>query len=250
MFELSGKKALVTGGSRGIGRAITTAFWNAGADVAVFVRNVAAAHALCDDLLDGGPDGRKALAYAVDVTESGTVDKFVKKVVEDLGGLDIVVNNAGVTRDNLSLRMTDDQWNDVMNTNLRGAFNVSRASFRALRKSKAGRIINITSVIGLTGNAGQSNYAASKAGLIGLTKSLAREYARRGINVNAIAPGYVKTDLTAHVSEKRLEEIRNATVLGRWGTPEDIAPAVVFLASDEASFITGQVLNVCGGMVL
>ena len=250
MFDLSGKKAFITGGSRGIGRGIVEALWSRGADVAVAARNVEPAQALCDELLKDAGEGRIAKAYSLDITNGDAVESVVKQVVDDLGGLDIVVNNAGVTKDNLAIRMTDEQWNLVVDTNLRGAFNVCRAVFRPLRKSNAGRIINITSVIGLTGNAGQCNYAASKAGLIGLTKSLAREYASRKINVNAIAPGYVRTDMTAEVSPEVLETIRKTTVLERWGTPEDIAPAVVFLASDEASFITGQTLNVCGGFVI
>lgn len=250
MLDLSGKKALVTGGARGIGKAISQALWRAGANVAVFGRNEAAARDFCRSLSNGAANGRAAAAYRVDVTDGSAVAAAVKQVGKDFGGLDIVVNNAGVARDNLSIRMTEDEWDEVLNTNLRGAFQVCRAAFSLLRRSRAGRIVNMSSVIGLTGNAGQANYAASKAGLIGLTKSLAREYAAKKITVNAVAPGYIETDMTASLSTEAREAIVSRTPLGRLGTSDDVAPAVVFLASDAAAYITGEVLNISGGLVI
>ena len=234
MLSLSGKKALVTGGARGIGKAISEALWRAGANVAVFGRNEAAAQDFCRTLSNGATNGRLAAAYRVDVADSSAVAAAVKKVGKDFGGLDIVVNNAGVARDNISIRMTEEEWDEVLNTNLRGAFQVCRASFGLLRRSGAGRIVNMSSVIGLIGNAGQANYAAAKAGLIGLTKSLAREYAGKKITVNAVAPGYIETDMTAALSTEMREAIVSRTPLGRLGTSDDVAPAVGGLRKDDA----------------
>lgn len=244
-MELTGKVALVTGGSRGIGQAIAHALAEGGARVAVAARDQARAQATAEGLPGDGHRG-----YAVDVADSGSVDTLVKAVEEDFGSLDILINNAGVTRDNILMRLKDDDWTAVLDTNLRGAFNTIRAATRGMMKRRDGRIINITSVVGLTGNKGQSNYAASKAGLVGLTKSVARELASRGILVNALAPGYIETDMTANLPEAAREALLGQIGLGRLGRPEDVAGVVRFLAGPAAAYITGQVLVVDGGMVI
>ena len=244
-MELKGQVALVTGGSRGIGQAIARELAEAGAKVAVVARNEAGAQAAAAGLPGEGHRG-----YACDVAVSEAATALIKQVEEEMGSLDILVNNAGVTRDNLLMRIKDDDWTAVLDTNLRGAFNLIRAASRGMMKRRAGRIINITSVVGITGNKGQANYAASKAGLIGLTKSVAKELGSRGVLVNALAPGYIETDMTAELPEAARDSLMAQIALERMGRPEDIAPVVRFLAGPGASYITGQTLVVDGGMVM
>lgn len=244
-MELNGQGALVTGGSRGIGLAIARELASAGARVAVVGRNAEGAQRAAGELPGDGHRG-----YSADVSDPEAVNGLVKAVEEDLGSLEILVNNAGLTRDNLLMRIKDEDWDVVLDTNLKGAFNTIRAASRGMMKRRAGRIINITSVVGLTGNKGQANYAASKAGLIGLTKSVAKELASRGILVNAIAPGYIETDMTAELPEEARTTLSSQIALGRLGQPQDIAPVVRFLAGPGAAYITGQVLVVDGGMVV
>jgi 3-oxoacyl-[acyl-carrier protein] reductase len=243
--ELKGQVALVTGGSRGIGLGIARELAAAGARVAVVARDAARAEEAAGEL-----PGEQHRGFGADVAQVDDVNGLIKRVEDEMGSLDILVNNAGVTRDNLLMRLKDEDWNVVVDTNLKGAFNTIRAASRGMMKRKAGRIINITSVVGITGNKGQANYAASKAGLIGLTKSVARELASRGILVNAIAPGYIETDMTSELSEEVRAALQSQIALGRLGRPEDIAAVVRFLAGPGASYITGQVLVVDGGMVV
>ena len=248
MGLLDGKVALVTGGSRGIGRAIALRLGQEGADVAVCARNVEAAGEVASEI-EGL--GRKCLVRACDVADTEQAGALIASTIEELGQLDILVNNAGVTRDNLLMRMKEEDWDEVLAINLKGAFNCARAAVRPMLKARGGRIVNITSVVGLQGNAGQANYAASKAGLIGLTKSLARELASRGITANAVAPGLVpETGMTSELAAEVQQQMLSAVPLGRAGTPEDVAHAVAFLASKQAAYITGQVLAVDGGMVM
>ena len=247
MSLLANKVAVVTGAGRGIGRAVALAYAKMGADVACVSRteeNSAKAAAEVEAL------GRRAWAVAVDVSDTAAVDAAAGKILDDAGRVDILVNNAGVTRDNLLMRMSEEEWDTVINTNLKGAFNFTKALTRPFIKQRSGRIINIASVIGLIGNAGQSNYAASKAALIGFTKSVAKELAPRGITANAIAPGFIETDMTAALDDKVRESIIGNVPLGRFGSPDDIAHAAVFLAMEPSSYITGQVLTVDGGMVM
>jgi 3-oxoacyl-[acyl-carrier protein] reductase len=243
--ELKSQIALVTGGSRGIGLAVARALAEGGARVAVVARDEERARAAAAELPGEGHAG-----FSVDVASSASVNDLVARVEAEVGSPDIVVNNAGMTRDNLLMRMKDEEWEAVIDTNLRGAFNVTRAVTRGMMKKKAGRIINISSVVGVTGNKGQANYAASKAGLIGLTKSVAKELASRGILVNAVAPGYIETDMTAELPDAARGALREQIALGRLGQPEDIASVVRFLAGPGAAYITGQVLVVDGGMVI
>jgi len=242
MGKLTDKIAVVTGAGRGIGKAIAERFTAEGAKVAIISRTEANSKAVADALNAITPDS--ARPYAVDVAEIG------KQILADFGKVDILVNNAGVTRDNLLLRMSDEEWDIVLNTNLKGAFNTVKAFQRSILKQKGARIINVASVIGLIGNAGQANYAASKAGLIGFTKSLAREFAGRGVTANVIAPGFIATDMTDVLDDKLKENVLTKIPLGAMGQAEDIASAAAFLASDEARYITGQVLAVDGGMVM
>jgi len=247
MSLLADKIAVVTGAGRGIGRAVALAYAKMGADVICVSRteeNSAKVAAEVEAL------GRRAWAVAVDVSDTAAVDAAAKGILESTGRVDILVNNAGVTRDNLLMRMSEEEWDTVIDTNLKGAFNFTKALTRPFIKQRSGRIINIASVIGLIGNAGQSNYAASKAALIGFTKSIAKELATRGITVNAIAPGFIETDMTAALSEKMREGILGNVPLGRFGSPDDIAHAAVFLAMEPSGYITGQVLTVDGGMVM
>ncbi|EGK13474.1 3-oxoacyl-[acyl-carrier-protein] reductase [Kroppenstedtia eburnea] len=244
---LSGKVAMVTGGSRGIGRAISTALAEAGADVAViYAGNRDAAEETADRIREAG---RQAAVIQADVSDAGQVDSAVKEVLKTFGRIDILVNNAGITRDNLMLRMKEEDWDRVVDTNLKGVFLCIKAVTRPMLKQRAGRIINISSVVGISGNPGQANYVAAKAGVIGLTKSAAKELASRGITVNAVAPGFIETDMTAQLGEEVRGELMSQIPLSRLGKPEDVAGAVRFLASDAAGYITGQTLHVDGGMV-
>ena len=240
--------AIVTGAGRGIGHAIALRLAREGARVASVSRTEANAQRTADEINALRPDAAKA--YSVDVSDHAAVQAIGARIIEDFEQIDILVNNAGVTRDGLSMRMSVDDWDTVLNTNLRGAFNFVQAVQRTMLKQRRGRIINISSVIGLIGNAGQANYAASKAGLIGFTKSLAREVASRGITVNAVAPGLIETDMTSVLSEEIRKNILSRIPLNALGQPDDIANAVAFLASTEAKYITGQVLAVDGGMVM
>lgn len=246
-IDLSGRNAVVTGASRGIGLAIATALAEAGAQIAVVSTRLENSESACRAI--AGKGGR-ARAYACDVSRAESVQALAESVVKDLGSVDIVVNNAGITRDGLVMRMSEADWDAVLDTNLKGAFQVVKAFSKSLLRSKHGRIVNVASVVGLAGNAGQANYAASKGGLIALTKSLAKELGSRGITVNALAPGYVETDMTAALSPEQKAAMASSIVLGRGGTPEDVAGAAAFLCSDLGSYVTGQVLAIDGGLRL
>lgn len=248
VLDLTGRRALVTGGSRGIGRAIALALAAHGADVAiVYAGRHDAAEATADE---ARALGVRAAAHRCDVADWNESKTTAEAVVSELGGLDILVNNAGITRDNLLLRMTEPEVDDVLSVDLKGAISMTRHLARALMASPHGRVMNVSSVVGLMGNTGQANYAAAKAGLIGFTKSVARELAGRGVTCNAIAPGFIATDMTAALSDAATEKLLAQVPLKRAGTPDDVASAAVFLASDMGAYITGQVLQVDGGMRL
>lgn len=244
---LSGKNALITGASRGIGRGIALVLAGQGANIAfTFLSSPDKAAALEKEL---EALGVKAKGYQSDASEFKAAEDLINNILTDFGTLDIVVNNAGITRDNLLMRMTEDQFDEVIRTNLKSAFNITKACQRPMLKQRKGSIINISSVVGVKGNAGQANYAASKAGMIGFTKSVALELGSRNIRCNAIAPGFIETEMTAALSPETVQQWREQIPLKRGGTPEDVANAVVFLASDWSSYITGQVINVDGGML-
>ena len=247
-MALVGKAALVTGASRGIGRAIALELAKAGADVAInFAGNQAAAQEVADAIC---ALGRKAILVQGDVANTEVALEIVNRVVAEFGKIDILVNNAGITRDGLLMRMKESDWDAVLTTNLKGVFNCTKAAIKPMMKQRAGKIVNIASVVGIMGNAGQANYAAAKAGCLGFTKSVAKEVASRGINVNAVAPGFIVTDMTKVLPEKTKEDMAKNIPLQRAGTPKDVANAVLFLVSEEAAYITGQTINVDGGMVM
>ena len=247
-MALEGKVALVTGASRGIGRAIALTLAKNGADIAInFAGNVTAAEGVASEIK---AMGRKAILVQGSVTDTATCQKMVNKVISELGKIDILVNNAGITRDGLLMRMSSEDWDAVLTTNLKGVFNCTKAVIKPMMKQRSGRIVNMASVVGETGNAGQANYAAAKAGVIGFTKTMAKEIASRGISVNAVAPGFIATDMTKVLPDKVKEAMETGIPLGRAGEPQDVANAVLFFVSDNAAYITGQVLNVDGGMVM
>ena len=243
-IDLSGRVAFVTGGTRGIGLAIARSLLDAGARVAIAGRDGDRARSAAEGL------GGGAVGVACDVADAAQVEAAIAAAESALGPIDILVNNAGLTRDNILLRLSEADWDAVLDANLKGAFNTTRVAVRGMMKRRAGRIINITSIVGLTGNKGQANYAASKAGLIGFTKSVAKEYASRNILANCIAPGFIDTDMTSALPDGARAALLEQIALGRLGRPEDVAGAVLFLASDLASYVTGQVLVIDGGMVI
>jgi len=246
-MSLSGKIALVTGAAQGIGRDIALALANDGADVAICDVNLEAAQKTAADIAAAG---RQSLAFKANVAASADVTAMIDAVIEKFGKIDILVNNAGITRDGLILRMKDEDWDLVLSINLKGSFLCTKAALKYMSKQRAGTIINIASIVGAMGNAGQANYVASKAGLIGLTKTIAREYANRGITANAVAPGFIDTAMTQALSENVRQELAKQIPMGKLGTPGDVANAVRFLASPWASYITGQVIHVNGGMYM
>jgi len=247
MSQLAKQIAVVTGAGRGIGRGIALKFAAEGADIVCVSRTAENSEKVANEVRGLG---RRGWAFAVDVADPAGVNAAAEKILAETGRVDILVNNAGVTRDGLLMRMSDADWDAVLNTNVKGAFLFTRAFSRTFLKQRSGRIINISSVIGLIGNAGQANYAASKAALLGFTKSVAREFGSRGVTANAIAPGFIETDMTAVLGEQLREELLKKIPLGALGQPEDIAAAALFLASPQARYITGQVLTVDGGMVM
>jgi 3-oxoacyl-[acyl-carrier protein] reductase len=246
-LKLAGKVALVTGAAQGIGKAVALLLAQNGADISVSDVNLEKAEETAKEIQ---ALGRRAIAIKVDVAKLDDVEKMVAATLSQFGQIDILINNAGIARDKLILRMTEEDWDAVLNINLKGTFNCTKSVVRHMSKQKSGKIVNIASVVGEMGNPGQGNYAASKAGVIGFTKTIAREFAQRGINVNAIAPGYIETPMTDALPEKAKEELKRLIPMDRLGKPEDVAEAVLFLVSDGSSYITGQVLNVNGGIYM
>ncbi|MDZ4759227.1 MAG: 3-oxoacyl-[acyl-carrier-protein] reductase [Bacteroidota bacterium] len=248
MKLLEGKTALITGGSRGIGKGLAEAFAQQGANVAfTYLSSVEKAKVFEAELL---ALGIKAKGYQSDAAKFDQAEKLVDAVMADFGSLDILINNAGITRDTLLMRMTEQQWDDVMETNLKSTFNLTKSATKYMMKARSGSIINMSSIVGITGNAGQSNYAASKAGMIGFTKSIAKELGSRNIRCNAVAPGFIETEMTGHLSDEVKAQWVQTIPLKRVGLPADVANACIFLASDMSAYITGQTINVCGGMVM
>lgn len=247
-MNLDNKNALVTGGSRGIGKAIALKLAELGANVVVtYARSADAANAVKDEIT---AMGRKSMAVQADAASLEKANELIQQIINEWGKLDILVNNAGITKDNLILRMNEQQWDDVIETNLKSVFNYSKAAAKPMMRNRGGSIINIGSVVGISGNAGQTNYAASKAGIIGFTKAYAKELASRNIRANVIAPGYIVTEMTEELDEKLLQTIKEDTPLGRAGESEEVAETVAFLASDSSSYITGEVIRVDGGMAM
>ena len=244
MFDLSTRRALVTGASGAIGGAIVRALHAAGAQVTLSGTRETALTALAGEL------GERAAIAAADLRDAAAVDELVGRAADAMGGIDILINNAGVTRDNLAMRMRDEEWQSVLDINLTAGFRLSRAALRPMMKQRWGRIIGITSVVGVTGNSGQANYAAAKAGMIGMSKALAQEVASRGITVNCVAPGFVESPMTEALTDEQRGKLAGAIPTGRFGTAADIAASVVYLASNEASYVTGQTLHVNGGMAM
>lgn len=247
-MDLKGKNCIVTGGSRGIGKSIALTFAKLGANVAItYARSSKAANEVAEEM---EKTGVKAMALQADATDFSKTEEVIAKVVDEWGSLDVLINNAGITKDNLILRMNEEQWDAVINTNLKSVFNYSKAAAKPMMRARGGSIVNIGSVVGISGNAGQSNYSASKAGLIGFTKSYAKELASRNIRANVVAPGYITTEMTENLSETVLESIKSETPLGRAGNPDEVSNVVAFLASDLSSYITGEVIRVDGGMAM
>ncbi|MBD3379504.1 MAG: 3-oxoacyl-[acyl-carrier-protein] reductase [Candidatus Omnitrophica bacterium] len=247
-MKLENKKSIVTGSARGIGKEIAFLFASEGSDVAICDVNEEILARTRTEIEDR--TGRKVIAEKVDVTSPEEVENFVKKVLDNFGNIDILVNNAGITRDNLLMRMSEDEWDSVLSVNLKGAFNCLKAVARPMMKQRAGKIVNMASIIGVMGNAGQANYSASKGGLIALTKTAAKELGSRGINVNAIAPGFIKTDMTDKLGDEAREKLLGLIPLSRMGSTGDVANLALFLAGEDSSYITGQVIKVDGGMVM
>lgn len=250
MKLLANQRAIITGGTRGIGKAIATRFIEQGASVAIFGTNSERGNETLKELQPLASEGQKVLFYQVDVSKSEQVNESIERVLQEFGNLDILINNAGITRDNLLMRLSKEDWEQVLDVNLTSVFYTCRAVVRAMMKARRGKIINITSVVGLMGNAGQTNYAASKAGIIGFTKSLAKEMGSRNLCVNCIAPGFIKSDMTDVLNEKQREAILSQIPMQRLGEVEDIANAALFLASSLSDYVTGQVLTVDGGLVM
>ncbi|MFA4989464.1 MAG: 3-oxoacyl-[acyl-carrier-protein] reductase [Candidatus Omnitrophota bacterium] len=246
-MKLQNKVALITGGARGIGQAIAMTFAREGADIVVADVNLEVAQKTASEI---EALGVRALALEMDVTDYAKVEPGVNKILDKFGKVDILVNNAGITKDNLILRMSQGEWDAVINVNLKGTFNCIKAVSRPMIKQRSGKIVSIASIIGLMGNAGQANYAASKAGIIALTKTVAKELASRNINANAVAPGFIQTEMTAKLSEEVKAKMLEAIPLAKLGTPQDVANVCLFLASEEANYITGQVITIDGGMVM
>ena len=247
MFKLNKKVALVTGASRGIGKEIAKVVSQAGAHVVCLARSEKKIKELCDTIND---NNGSASYYCCDINDSKKFCEIIKSTVKKLGSLDILINNAGITRDSLLLRLSEENWDIVLDTNLKATFQSIKASLRPMFKNKFGRIINITSIVGLTGNQGQANYAASKSGLIGMSKSIAKEVASRGITINCIAPGWIETEMTNEISKDSKEDLIKKIPIGKIGEPKDIAYTVLFLASEEAKYITGQTITVDGGRII
>ena len=247
MKTLEGKIALITGASKGIGRAIAHAFAEHGADIAfTYLSSIEKGESLVEQLKEKGINAK---GYRSDASNHEAARELIKDVIQDFGKFDILINNAGITRDNLLMRMSESEWDEIMEINLKSCFNTVKAAFRPLMKQKSGSIINMSSIVGIKGNLGQANYAASKAGIIGFSKSVALELGSRGIRCNVVAPGFIETEMTAELDEKVVQTWRDAIPLKRGGSPEDVANACVFLASDSSTYITGQVLQVNGGLL-